>query len=45
MKHNDQAVPLTIAQQAQIKRYGDAQQYAAMYRYIADEMKAAYLAV
>ena len=45
MKHNDQAVPLTITQQAQIKRYGDAKQYAAMYRYIADEIKAGHIAV
>ena len=45
MKHNDQAVPLTITQQAQIKRYGDAQQYEAMYRYIADEIKTGHINV
>jgi hypothetical protein len=45
MKYNDQAVPLSITQQAQIKQYGDAKQYAAMYRYIADEIKTGHIHV
>lgn len=43
MKYNDSAVPLTVTQQEKIKRYGDVKQYAMMYRYIADEIKAGHI--
>lgn len=40
MSPTTSAVSLSLTQQAQVKYHGDAQQYALMYRYIADEIKA-----
>ena len=42
---NTQATPLSVSQQKQIESYGQAEQYAQMYRYIADEIKAGRIAV